>query len=347
MPKKQEQIKGKDKGVVLTDSETKDFWRSLGSTEIILNDTENYDLFEEFVNEQKPSFVAALEKVNEIIERLKLEGKISEYAKWSARIKHFENALKNVSINQENPERGNALDDVFGVRIIGASEAELTIIQTELEKEFSTTKKKKDSLNTLYNIQRISEVSQLTYKELSKKARSGNNYSVLTEIFKSVEGAMIKAMGVVEDVYEKEERKKTSRDRGYNARHRYYYSNEAEYSPLIEFQYWTVELDYQCTYGALSYSNYKEISKEEIQEMYEQGRFRLGNNISTIYESKNGRVYKLSSEEALKKTYPFLNMNKAKKQDASLLKTSTSKKTSASVATSKAVSLDESDDDER
>ena len=57
-------------------------------------DTDNYDLFEEFVNIQRPSFVKALNKVNVIIERLKLEGKVSEYAVWKARIKHFENALK-------------------------------------------------------------------------------------------------------------------------------------------------------------------------------------------------------------------------------------------------------------
>ena len=314
MPKKNENLKG-EKQESMSAAQVSEFWRTLDSKTVKLNDTDNYYLYEDFVNSQREAFVNSLEKVNKIIDRLKLEGKISEYAMWKARIKHFENALNNVSFNEQSPGKGKALDDVFGVRIIRASEAELDIIQSELEKEFTLIGKKKDSPNTLYNIQRMKEISQTTVKELKKKARNGNKYSALVAIFETVTGAMDKAKEVVEDIYKKEERKKTSRERGYNARHRYYYSKDDEKAPLIEFQYWTVELDYQCTYGSLSYSNYKDLEKEEIQRMYDEDRFRLGNNISIMYESVDGKVVRLSSKDALKRTYPFLNMNKQKAQE--------------------------------
>lgn len=364
MPKKLEETKGKENGIVLTDSETREFWKSLSSSEVVLNDTETYDYYEEFVNIQKPSFVAALEKVNTVIEKLKLEGKVSEYAKWEARIKHFENALKNASINKEHPDSGKALDDVFGVRIKGAAEAELAIIRAELEKEFAKTGKKKDSINTLYNIQRIAEISNITHKELARKSKKGNDYSVLSEIFKTVEAEMEKTKEIVKKIHEREKRKKDSRSMGYNAVHRYYYDKNDEMSPIIEFQFWTAELDYECTHGKLSYTNYKDLSKEMIQQMYDQGMFRIGYNIPTVYEGRNGKIYKLSSEEALKKIYPFLNMNKTRSQDVvqqaantipikpettgknvATIKTGNHKKAS-SVATVNAVSLDD-DNDER
>lgn len=296
----------------LNPEEEKYFWKTLYQSEVKISDMQSLELYNDFVGRQKEEFVSALYKVNEILEKLKLEGKISEYAKWYARIKHFENAMKNEEDNKSKKGLNKALDDVFGVRIVGASERELLIIQDALEVEFSVGAKKKDSSNMLYNLTKISEILKECSKEISERPRRTKAYSILGEIFDVVDGGISKAKEQLESIYEKENRKKTSREKGYNAKHRYYYLPQKQNSPMIEFQFWTVELDYRCTFGDLSYSNYKDVSREEIQSRYDKGEFKIGNNVSIIYDGPNadGRIEPLSSTAALKKTYPFLNMKK-------------------------------------
>lgn len=299
----------------LTQDEVKYFWRTYDDALINITDTQSMELYNDYVRTQKDGFVKALSVVDDTLEKLRLEGKISEYAKWYARIKHFENAMKNENDNVNNDkEQNKALDDVFGVRILGASDNELKIIQDSLERKFSVSAKKKDSSNILYNLKKIQEILSSCSDEISSKIKRGNAYSILNEIFDAISGGIAKAEEQLEKIYSKENRKKTSREKGYNAKHRYYYIQDTQQTPLIEFQYWTVELDYKCTFGNLSYSNYKELSKEEIQRRYDNNEFKLGNNIPIIYTGKNskGEIEPLSSEEALKKTYPFLNMNKSK-----------------------------------
>ena len=313
----------KKEGRELTIEETKYFWRTYDDSLINITDTQSMELYNDYVRTQKEDFVKALELVDDTMENLKLEGKISEYARWQARIKHFENAMKNESQNKNNEESNSkALDDTFGVRILGASESELVTIRKALEQKFSVSSKKKDSSNVLYNLKKVEEILKACSTEIEPKARRGNTYKALIDVLDVIDGGVAKAKETVEKIYAKENRKKTSREKGYNAKHRYYYLTGNQETPLIEFQYWTVELDYKCTFGDLSYSDYKDLSKEEIQRRYDNNEFKLGNNIPIIYTGRNskGKIEPLSSEEALKKTYPFLNMNKSKgksKKDSS------------------------------
>lgn len=302
----------KKQPTLLSKDEENYFWRTYNQSEVKISDMQSLELYNDFVGSQKEGFVSALYKVNEILEKLKLEGKVSEYAKWYARIKHFENAIKNENENKSDKDLNKALDDIFGVRIVGASEPELLIIQDELEKNFSVGTKKKESSNMLYNLKKISEILKECSKEILERPRKTRAYSILGEIFNTVDDGISKAREQLESIYEKENRKKTSREKGYNAKHRYYYLPEKQNTPMMEFQFWTVELDYRCTFGDLSYSNYKDVSREEIQARYDKGEFKVGNNVSIIYDGPNadGRIEPLSSTAALKKTYPFLNMKK-------------------------------------
>ena len=302
----------------LTQEEEKYFWRTYDDSEVNITDTQSLEFYNDFVRTQKDGFVNALYLVDDTFERLRLEGKISEYAKWYARIKTFENAMKNENKKIENGDNNKALDDIFGVRILGASEQELLIIQEALEKRVLVSTKKKDSSNILYNLKSISELLKACSEEVESKAKRGNSYHALGELFDTIGGGIEKAKESVEKIYEKENRKKTSREKGYNAKHRYYYLTVNQNIPMMEFQYWTVALDYKCTFGDLSYSKYKDLSREEIQRKYDNNEFKLGYNIPIIYTGKNskGKIEPLSSEEALKKTYPFLNMNKVKTKEA-------------------------------
>lgn len=97
-----------------------------------LNDREARQTYEKFVLEQEEQFILFINYLNQYINELKEKGIISKSFKFYARVKATNSALKNY--NQK------ALDDVFGIECICATEREISILQQLLERLVKTHK---------------------------------------------------------------------------------------------------------------------------------------------------------------------------------------------------------------
>lgn len=114
---------------------------------------------------------------------------------------------------------------------------------------------------------------------------------------------------------------------GYKAKHKYwtfkkdkmdYLEDDIDHEeniPMIEFQLKTSEVYVKCNNGgSADHTTYKGQTIQEIQEKFDRGNFNVFNT-PTMWASENdgngiNKMRLLSSEEALKKIYPFLNINK-------------------------------------
>lgn len=103
-------------------------------TKEILNDAEKLNIYNRFVEQQKDNFIAIIENVNEIINKLKDKRMISEYVQFRARIKAPESAIQN--------DETKALDDIFGMEIITGTDAEIEVIKRQLEKYMNILREK-------------------------------------------------------------------------------------------------------------------------------------------------------------------------------------------------------------
>ena len=99
------------------------------------NEMENIFEYNKYVYQQQEHFIIIMNYIDNIINEMLENGEISEYGEFRARIKSPKSALKNDPVK--------ALDDVFGMEIITATEFEYEKIMKELE-EFMTVQKSKD-----------------------------------------------------------------------------------------------------------------------------------------------------------------------------------------------------------
>ncbi len=113
---------------------------------------------------------------------------------------------------------------------------------------------------------------------------------------------------------------------GYKAKHRVFYINKETMKkiakefgikdttlfPVIECQFKTIAVAIEANTGTAAHIDYKNIDPEIIQKKYNKGEFKLGYDIPQMWVSKGNEMVKLSSDETLKKLYPFLNISKKK-----------------------------------
>lgn len=108
----------------------------------------------------------------------------------------------------------------------------------------------------------------------------------------------------------KDHRKKKKK---YNAVHQmvhmkkqYAEGNGLDYNlfPLIEVQYWDMDLEQLCTTGELSYANYKQSDFKRICKQYLENPESVLEEMPIYYEIKGNNIRMLSKRETLYKLYP-------------------------------------------
>lgn len=91
-----------------------------------LTEREARRMYERFVMDQEDQFLLFINYLNKFINRLREQGKISQFLKFYARIKATNSALKNYE--------KKALDDIFGIEFICAAEGEIKLLKEQLDK---------------------------------------------------------------------------------------------------------------------------------------------------------------------------------------------------------------------
>lgn len=86
---------------------------------------EQFYAYYNYVSDQRESFIVIMLKINKIINELKNQGEISDYVELRARIKSPKSAFKN--------DKNKALDDIFGMEVLAATEDELEVIKNKIE----------------------------------------------------------------------------------------------------------------------------------------------------------------------------------------------------------------------
>lgn len=119
------------KGWILSEKEKAEFE---SKTETVINDNLKLMIYNEYVEEQRKGFIAIMNFVNNKINDLIDEGKVSDFAQIRARIKSVASSLTNDS--------NKALDDIFGIEIITATEEEYDTIIRHLIPYMNKTKSK-------------------------------------------------------------------------------------------------------------------------------------------------------------------------------------------------------------
>ncbi len=224
----------------------------LNKQEYFANDSKSLELYHNFVYSQKNEFKALMYYFNDMLSTLKEKGEISEFTEFRARIKAPQSALHN------DPKK--ALDDVFAMEFIGATEKEVD-----------------------YILKKISDKSIVTREKNHNKS---NGYKAKHRVFN------IKKE-VAEEIAQK-----------FNV-------NENNF-PLFECQFKTIAVAIEANTGTAAHINYKGLDPKIIQKKYDRNEFILGYNIPQMWVSKDNKMVELSSDETLKKLYPFLDLTKKK-----------------------------------
>lgn len=247
------EIKSFKDGIKLSQSEIELFNKK---TEYIVNNSEKLELYQDYVSQQKDAFKAIMHYFNDMLNELKEKGKISDMFEFRARIKSPESALANDSIK--------ALNDIFGMEFLGATEKEVEFALKEFNKKAHNTRapKRHNKANGYVAEHRSFELNKDVSEEIAKK-----------------------------------------------------FNVNANYFPLFECQFKTISVAIEAHKGTAAHSDYKGDKPKEIQKMYDNGRFMIGYNIPQMWVSKNNQMVKLSSDETLKKIYPFLDMSKKKNEN--------------------------------
>lgn len=223
--------------------------------EHIINDSKKLELYQDFVAVQKEAFKSIMYYFNDMLTELKEKGKISDFVEFRARIKSPESALTN--------DEKKALNDVFAMEFIGATEKEVDFLLSEINKRTITTKEKNHNKPNGYKAKhRVFAINNETSKEISEK------------------------FGVDENSF-----------------------------PLFECQFKTIAVAIEANTGTAKHINYKGLDPKTIQKKYDNGEFRIGYNIPQMWVSRNCQMEKLSSDETLKKLYPFLDLTKKKDKE--------------------------------
>lgn len=101
---------------------------------ILPSEKEKENIFNEYLNEQQEQFIRIINYINEYMNTLREKGIISSFLEMRARIKSKESAFNNDGVK--------ALNDVFGMELICASEEEINIAIESLSKLFIVVKRK-------------------------------------------------------------------------------------------------------------------------------------------------------------------------------------------------------------
>lgn len=214
------------------------------------NDAKNLELYNDYIAQQKEPFKAIMHYFNNFINELKDKGKISEYMEFRARIKAPQSALNN--------DLEKALDDVFGMEFIEATDEEVDFVLSAITKKTNVTRKKDHNKPNGYKAKhRVFAINNETAQEIAEK-----------------------------------------------------YNVDPKYLPLIEAQFKTIEVSIKANTGSAAHINYKGLDPKEIQKKYDRGEFKIGYNVPLMWASKNREMVQLSSDETLKKLYPFLDISK-------------------------------------
>lgn len=233
----------------------------------IINDSKKLEIYDDFVSYHKKAFKAIMYYFNDILTELKIQGKISDFTEFRARIKSPESALKNDElnniklINKDDKSKGKVLDDVFAMEFIGATEKEVNFLLSTIGKRAIITRETDhDKPNGYKAKHRVFSINEETRKEIAEK------------------------FGIEDTMY----------------------------FPIIECQFKTIAVAIEANTGTAAHIDYKNIDPKVIQRKYDKGEFKLGYDIPQMWVSKDGEMIKLSSDETLKKLYPFLNVSKKK-----------------------------------
>lgn len=84
--------------------------------------------------------------------------------------------------------------------------------------------------------------------------------------------------------------------------------------PEIEVQYWTKQMEKDCTDGWLSYSHYKKEQFEKVIHELKQDRKAVLNQLPTYYEIKGTEMLEYFPEETLYKLYPEIRRMEIKEE---------------------------------
>lgn len=223
-----------------------------------------YSIYRGYIETQRTEYEKAIIQIYQIIQKLK-EGivigdkkiRVKGSLEVEGRIKAFMSAFKN------DKTKSKALDDCFGIRVVGKNAIEVKLVQ-QILKRMKNPKIREALGDTIFD---------------------DSNFAVIREKNHA-------------------ERVETN----YNAVHQIVVRNEEDLnSPLIEIQYWDEETKDRCLYGDLSHIKYKKVAEKDIkmkkQEM-EEGE--IGKELPEYYcFDKNGKLYVLNKEEALKKLFPY------------------------------------------
>lgn len=222
-----------------------------------LNDNEARRAYEQFVSEQEEPFVLFINYLNKYINELKERGVISPFLKFYARIKSTSSAI-------ENHDK-KALDDVFGIEFICATDGEIQILQREIE--------------SLLSIHKI------------KSHNKENGY-------KAIHHSCTLKEGTVNNISMKQGGIKGNKNN----------------FPVIEIQYKTIQVYYEAVFGKASHEKYKDTELSKIQELYDNGKLKAGEDIPNtwISNAEGDRAKRMSVEEVLKKMYPSLVLKNEK-----------------------------------
>ena len=223
--------------------------------EYIVNNSEKYEIYQDYVSQQKEAFKAVMHYFNDMLNDLKNKGKISDMFEFRARIKSPESSLANDEVK--------ALNDIFGMEFLGATENEVDFVLKEFAKKAKTTRapKKHNKSNGYVAEHRSFSLNKEASQEVAKK-----------------------------------------------------FNIDPTYLPLFECQFKPIAVAIHAHRGTANHAEYKGTNPKEIQRMYNDGRFIIGYNIPQMWISRNNEMVKLSSDETLKKLYPFIDTTKKKEE---------------------------------
>ncbi len=158
------------------------------------SDAENFELYNNFVNQQRNAFKVVMNYFNSILFDLKSKGKISGFTEFRARIKGPTSAMANDEINNVKLRTGNdesdskALDDIFGMEFIGATEKEVDFILATISKKTIVARKKDHNKSNGYKAKhRVFSLNKETMDELSEKFNiDPNDFPLFEAQFKTI-----------------------------------------------------------------------------------------------------------------------------------------------------------------
>lgn len=147
-----------------------------------LTQEEARKIYETFVQGQQDGFIAFVNCLNKYINGLKAQGIISPFLKFYARIKATNSALKNYE--------KKALDDIFGIEFICATNEEIEILQHELEPILRTHKiKTHDKANGYKATHHLCTIKKETKEVLKKRMKEieSDKFPVMELQYKTIE----------------------------------------------------------------------------------------------------------------------------------------------------------------